>query len=714
MEKLSEMPVTRLSGVGASRAEALSRLGVTRVSDLISLYPRSYENRGDVRLLRDSENGEKHSFLLTVATAPKKALIRKGMSILKFRAYDESGTAEITYFNQDFLAGKFELGRTFRFYGKPERKKTPSGKDLFSLSSPVAEDAENGAEKLSALVPVYPLTHGLTQNLISKLISQTMSLYSVASEESADIIPTDILIKNGLATRSFALKNIHAPQSFADLAAAKKRLIFEEFFLFALGIALSSKRTKSRGAPVCSEGDISELLALLPYSLTGAQSRVIDEIRADMAKDVPMTRLLVGDVGCGKTVCAAAAMLIAVRSGKQAALMVPTEILAHQHYEDLFPIFEKMGIKAALLTGSTSAAEKRRIYAGMSDKGERIDIVIGTHALISGGVEFADLGLVITDEQHRFGVKQRTALGEKGEHVHMLVMSATPIPRSLAFTLYGDLDISKIDEMPKGRERVDTFVVDEKYRERLDAFIMKLTGEGGQVYAVCPAIEDKDDEDGDIDIRDIDEYGAQKSAEAPLKSAVRYAEELSARMPERRVALVHGRMKTDEKDAIMNAFSEGKIDVLVSTTVIEVGVNVPNACLMIVENAERFGLSQLHQLRGRVGRGSRKSYCVLVSDSDGERARQRLETMKTMYDGFAIAEKDLAMRGPGDFTPHSSGEVRQSGSMRFRIADMCTDSELFFGAFDAAKQLLEQSPTLSDSPALRAAVDDLFEMTILA
>ena len=722
MKNELKTPVTKLSSVGKVRAEALARLGVQNVGDLIGLYPRAYENRGNIILLQDAENGEKAALCLTVATQPKKALIKRGMSLLKFRAYDDSGVAEIVYFNQDFLADKFAIGETFRFYGRVERKKMSSGKDTFSLSSPVAEHIKESAGELAPLVPIYPLSPPLNQNLMGKLVSEALTYFR--GEITEDFIPEDIRRRNGLANRAFAFRTIHAPQSMRELEAAKKRLIFEEFFLFSLGTAFAGKRQRpTEGAFIFTENDITELTNALPYSLTNAQKKVIEEIKTDLACGKPMSRLVCGDVGCGKTIVAAAAMLLAVRNGKQAALMAPTEILATQHYGDLEKIFSSLGIKTALLCGSTSKAEKRRIYASLleSDPQKRIDIVIGTHALISEGVKFSSLGLVVNDEQHKFGVRQRSALGEKGNKVHMLVMSATPIPRSLALTLYGDLDLSVIDEMPPGRQRVDTFAVDEGYRERLIAFIRKLTGEGGQVYVVCPAVEEKETseeetEEGDILMSDISTgedlslYFEEKNCRPELKSAVKYAEEMKERLPERKIAFVHGRMRSAEKDAVMSSFAAGEIDILVSTTVIEVGVNVPNACLMIVENAERFGLSQLHQLRGRVGRGSRKSYCVLVSDSKSERARERLEAMKKTYDGFAIAEKDLELRGPGDFLGSNVGSIRQSGALRFKLADMLLDGELFSAALREAKALLDEDPTLEAHSELFGRISELFDI----
>jgi ATP-dependent DNA helicase RecG len=430
-----------------------------------------------------------------------------------------------------------------------------------------------------------------------------------------------------------------------------------------------------------------------------------------MASNIPMSRILVGDVGCGKTVCAMAAMLIAVQSGRQAVLMAPTEILARQHYKDISPIFEGLGYKTKLLVGSLSAGEKKKARASLSsaDGDVRPDVVIGTHALISDGVEFYNAGVLVTDEQHRFGVAQRATLSKKGERAHVLVMSATPIPRSLALIMYGDLDLSKINEMPKGRQRVDTFVVDEGYRPRLNAFIEKQVAQEGQVYVVCPAVEEKEPEDsGELDFAT---FGMDKEEMPPLKAAVQFANELSSALPKLNVAFLHGKMKGAEKDEIMARFAEGEIDVLVSTTVIEVGVNVPRATLMIVENAERFGLAQLHQLRGRVGRGSKKSYCVLVSDSRGQNARERLETMKKEYDGFKIAEKDLVLRGPGDFIKGSSDPVvRQSGGLRFKLADVSEDSGILSDAYEAAKSLLEKSPDLSENENLRGMIARMFSI----
>lgn len=691
--------------MGKARAACLSALGIERIGDLVTFYPRAYEHRGNIKTLTETKDGEKQSVVLTVATEPKVTLIKRGMSLLKFRAYDESGSAEIIYFNQDYMKGRFSLGETYRFFGKIEKKGGVHGKEKISMASPVTEKVETTADALPPLTPVYRLTAGLTQNVVSGYVKTALALCE--NELMDEILPAETVLGENLCSHTYAIRNIHAPESCDALAAAKKRLIFEEFFLFALGSRLSLSAARESGAPVCTSGDLTELTSLLPYSLTRSQEKVICEIRDDMSKNVPMHRLVCGDVGSGKTICAFAALFIAARSGKQAALMAPTEILATQHYTELEALFTKLGIKVSFLSGSLTAAKKKHIKELLIS--HETDIVVGTHALITENVEFADLGLVITDEQHRFGAAQREALAKKGAHAHTLVMSATPIPRSLAMTIYGDLDLSVIDEMPKGRQKVDTFAVDESYRDRLNAFIGKLVKQGGQVYVVCPAIEDTACDDSgkseEIDMRLIGEGvfifdSDGECSPPPLKSAVEYSKKLTETLPRCRVALVHGKMKSREKDDIMNRFAKGDIDVLVSTTVIEVGVNVPNACLMIVENAERFGLSQLHQLRGRVGRGARKSYCVLVSDSNSKPARERIDIIKNTSDGFEIADKDLAMRGPGDYIG-SSDEIRQSGVLRFRLADMCSDAELLTRSFGAAKAILDIDPSLENHVSLR-------------
>ncbi len=698
--------IGKLHGVGPAKVAAYEKLGLHTLGDLLYHFPRAYENRGDVHLLCNAPEDCRTAVVLTVGTEPKSTRIRGRMSLLKFRAFDESGVCEITFFNQEYLKNRFVLGSTFRFWGKVQKKRKN-----YVMTSPESEPYSEDTP-LPDLLPVYRLSQGLTPKQVAGNVATVLGAASLLE----DPLPDEIRTEERLATLGFALRNIHNPTDYVSLAKAKRRLIFDEFFVFALGLSLTRRSTKRQGAPICAQNDISKLLAALPYRLTGAQARVINEIRADMAKNVPMSRIVVGDVGCGKTICAAAAMLIAVQSGRQAALMAPTEILARQHYEDLAPIFEAMGMHTALLIGATTVAQKRNIRAALAeqDPSKRLCVVIGTQALLSEGVEFAAPGLIVTDEQHRFGVKQRAILSEKNEHAHMLVMSATPIPRSLALALWGDLDLSRIDEMPAGRQRVDTFVVDESYRERLNGFIRKTCAEGGQVYVVCPAVEERDAEIDEVMLSEIGEYAPLADTRPPMKAAVQYAEELAAALPELSVAFVHGSMKSKDKERIMQEFAAGTVQVLVSTTVIEVGVNVPNASLMVVENAERFGLSQLHQLRGRVGRGKRKSYCILVSDTAANGttpAAERLTVMRTTYDGFAIAERDLALRGPGDFLSGADNDaIRQSGGVKFRLAALCDDTGLLNTAFARARALAEQDPELQAHPALRATVDKMFTL----
>lgn len=707
MQDVRDMPIKALRGVGPAKEAAYARLGIFTIGDLLYHFPRAYENRGNVKRLCESDGQSKMSVIMTVGTQPRRAMIRRGMTLVKFRAYDDSGDCEVVYINQDYVQSMFPVGGLFRFYGKVEYDKRH-----YRMTSPVAEPVIEG-KPLPPLHPVYPLTEGLS----SKQIAQHMEMaLSLAARGLEDPIPEDVRQREGLCTLAFALRAMHTPTDLASVEIAKRRLMFEELFLFGVGLRSARHTTELIAAPACTNNDLSAFLSLLPYELTQAQRRTVEQIRADMAKPYAMTRMVVGDVGCGKTVCAAAAAVIAVQSGRQAAIMVPTEILARQHYADLAPYFEKLGMRCSLLIGAMTPAQKKKVHAAMAaeDPSARVQIVIGTQALLSEGVEFAAPGLVITDEQHRFGVAQRAKLSDKNAHAHLLCMSATPIPRSLALVMYGDLAVSRIDTMPPGRQRVDTFAVNQSYRERLDAFIRKNVDEGGQVYVVCPAVEEQTDAEEDLLLEEI---GISKESKPPLQAAVQYAEQLAERLQGYSVAFVHGKMKPKEKDAVMNRFAAGEIDVLVSTTVIEVGVNVPRASLMIVENAERFGLSQLHQLRGRVGRGTRKSYCVLVAGAMtdreiGEVAQRRLQTMKSTYDGFAIAEQDLAQRGPGDFfAKNTGGAIRQSGGVEFRLASQCGDGDLLTRAFAAADEVVANDHLLA-YPALQDAVRRMFADTV--
>lgn len=676
-------PLTDIPGIGKARADAFSRLGLFCVRDLLFHFPRAYENRGDIRSVGHPTDGLPHAYVLTVATEPRTARLRRGMSVTKFRAFDESGTVEIVYFNQPYCASQFTVGEEYRFYGK-----LSPGKKYATLTNPTHEPITPDIP-LPDMIPRYPLSEGLNEKTVAKAIAAALPcLYSVT-----DFLPEDIRQKHSFPTLSTAIKLLHTPSSQELLRPALERLAFDEYLTFSIGVALSCRALRTGTAPICRKQNISPLLALLPYSLTEAQKGAVREIAADMMRKdgLPMSRILVGDVGCGKTVCAAIAAYICILNGHQAAIMAPTEILARQHFGELAPLFQKLGIRTELLIGATPQREKTRIYASLlSTDAERTDLLIGTHALLNDKLAFADLGLTVTDEQHRFGAMQRTAIREKNPNAHLLVMSATPIPRTLALILYGDLDISRITEMPKGRQRVDTFLVGEPMRDRLNGFIRKTVEDGGQVYIVCPAIEEEDD--GAIPLGRV--FLPEATETLPLKAAIEYAEMLTTVFPEYSVAYLHGRMKSAEKDDVMSRFAEGRIDILVSTTVIEVGINVPNASLMIVENAERFGLSQLHQLRGRVGRGTRKSYCILVSDATGEVSKRRLSALCETYDGYEIAEEDLRLRGPGDFFAASDGSIRQSGGLRFSRIAAAADNRILAAAFTEASDLLGRDPEL--------------------
>ncbi len=680
-----DMPVSKLAGIGKVKAAAFEKLGIHTLSDLIYHFPTRYENRGVVSTLAEGKVGMTQSYILTVSTEPKMARLRGSLTVVKFRAFDDSGSVEITYFNQPYMREKFHTGETYRFYGKLTEKL-----GRYSLSSPIAEKYDERSA-LPELYAVYRLANPLNKNVLRDCAKQALAL---CRTEISDVLPSELRAKYSLATLTFALENIHAPENLAALDRAAKRLAFDELLETALAVRLMRRKQMQSFAERMVNTDISAFLKTVPFELTNAQKRALGNVINDMSageeSDAPrMSRILVGDVGCGKTVCAAAAVYVTVQNGFQALVMAPTEILASQHYIDLAPQFASLGYTVEKLTGSTTAAEKRRIKAGLENGS--IDIVIGTHALIEDDVCFKSLGLAVCDEQHRFGIAQRAKLLEKSPRAHMLVMSATPIPRTLSLVLYGDLAISRIDEMPAGRQKVDTFFVNENYRERLNGFIEKQFADGGQVYVVCPAVEAPEDDadEGAMTVSAFDE-----GFTPPLKSAIEFAKELSERFSNATVTYIHGKMRPSEKNDIMTRFVSGEINLLVSTTVIEVGINVPNASLMIVENAERFGLSQLHQLRGRVGRGTRKSYCVLVSDTDGEIAKRRLTLMTKTNDGFVIAEEDLKMRGPGDFL--GTDGARQSGvGGNYRMAALCQDASIPEAAGEAAAVILEKDSSLS-------------------
>ena len=679
-----EDSLTAISGIGPAKAKLFAKLGIHTVRDLLFHVPRGYEDRRHVRTLAEGQDGAYSVFLLTVASAPRVARLRSHMTLTKFRAFDESGSVEIVFFNQEYLKTTFSPGDEFRFCGRLSRQ----GK-AYTLSSPKYEKYDP-LIPLPDIHPIYALTEGLSSNLLRRAVS-------VAIKEALpyveDYLPEDIRLRHGLPTLASALRALHEPSDPSSVDAASKRLAFDELLLFSLGIRLSGEKHLCRAVKPLATPRYEPFFSLFPYEPTGAQKRVCDEIVSDMTSGKLMNRILVGDVGCGKTLCAAFAAYTALSSKKQAAMLAPTEILARQHYADLSALFASLGYKAALLVGSSSAKEKREIYEGLENGS--IHFVIGTHALLNEKITFSALGLIVTDEQHRFGVGQRAVLREKCPNAHMLVMSATPIPRTLALVLYGDLSISRIDEMPKGRRPVATYVVDEDYRARLYAFMEKQAALGGQIYVVCPAIERKEAtlEDGLIAYSLFDE-----DPPSALKNATDVASDIARCCPSLSVGCLHGKMKSKEKDEVMGAFARGEIDVLVSTTVIEVGVNVPNASLMVIEDADRFGLAQLHQLRGRVGRGTRESFCVLISNAKGGTARARLETMRKTADGFVVAEEDLKQRGPGDFLASADGaSIRQSGGLSFRFAALCKDNDLLPQALEEAQRILSLTDREKDS-----------------
>ena len=665
-----------VKGIGEARARAFVRLGVHDLAGLVSFFPRAYEDR--TRLVRIAElaDGDLVCVEAVVGTEPQLSRIRRGLDLLRFRAVDETGAMQLTFFNQAYLKDQFRKGESYVFYGRAQVK----GR-FVSMTNPVFDRLADFGRVTGRIVPVYRLTSGLSQNTVRSAVRQALDL---SQGRLPDGLPDCVADEYKLCTARYAYENVHFPADMQALSLARRRLVFEELFVLACALGLLRGGREGAQGRVLRGAGLGTFTGSLPFSPTGAQLRAMREAIGDMSSGKLMNRLVQGDVGSGKTLVAAACIWYAAQSGAQSAFMAPTEILAEQHYATLTGFLEPFGIRVAKLTGSMRAAEKRAVLSGLAS-GEYA-LCVGTHALLSGGVEFRDLALVVTDEQHRFGVQQRAALAEKGLRPHILVMSATPIPRTLALMIYGELDVSLIDELPPGRQKVDTFAVDESYRARLGGFIEKLVSEGRQVFVVCPRIEEGE-EAGD-----------------GLKSAEEHAEELRQQLPGLRIACIHGKLKAREKDEIMSRFAAGETDVLVSTTVIEVGVDVPNAALMVVENAERFGLSQLHQLRGRVGRGKHKSWCILVSDAKGEEARARLHAMTHISDGFKIAEEDLRLRGPGDFFGS-----RQHGLPELHIADLGADMNVLKAAQDAAKRLLDSDPRLErpENKRLRSRAGEL-------
>ena len=653
--------IKHLKGIGDSKAKQLLRLGVFTIWDLLTLFPIRFEDRSRILKICELEHDKSACINATVITPVSEHYVRKGLTYYKVQARDDSGIITCIFFNNPYLKTYLKKGYEYSFFGKISIRKGAR-----EMLAPEFEPSSQ-FQCTKCIVPVYPLTEGISQKFLRKLI---FDAYSSFSKYLNDVIPADILRKHALCSIDFAIKNIHFPKDFDSLEIAKKRLIFEEFFILQTTLRQMKASANKLPGTVFTETDITPFLSSLPFNLTKAQKKVCDEIIGDFSSGTVMNRLVQGDVGSGKTVVAALALYICSQNGYQAAMMAPTEVLARQHYNDLAPILENFGIKCILLTGSTSAKNKKEIYRDLANG--HIQVAFGTHALITEKVIFKNLTLAITDEQHRFGVRQRMLLGEKGNSVHTLVMTATPIPRTLALIVYGDLDISVIDELPPGRQKIDTYSVGENMRERINIFIRKEIEKGNRAYIVCPAVED--------------------SETMNMKSVTEHFDYLSKSVfPDIPIGIVHGKMKAKDKESAMNDFICGNTKILVSTTVIEVGVNVPEATLMVIENAERFGLSQLHQLRGRVGRGKEKSYCVLFCSSFSDETKERMQIMTKSNDGFKISETDLKLRGPGDFFG-----TRQHGEIHFKIADMANDFSVLKESGVAAENLLKTDPALAE------------------
>lgn len=664
-----------LKGVGEERARLYRKLGVETVEDLLYHLPRRYIDLSHPLPLAQAQPGQKCAVRALLAQKGREQRIRRGLSVYKLTAVDGPVTLQITFFNAKYTVESLREGEEYLFYGE-----LGGGFYTRKMESPLVFRPEEAG----TLLPVYPLTQGLSNKMVSRQVKE--ALHRV-DELPDPLAASGLPERYGLMSYAEALHAVHFPQDWEKIETGRNRMVFDELLCLTLCFArLRQGRLRQKTEPM-KPYPLTDYYGALPYRLTGAQQRAIEEAVRDMCSGTPMNRLVQGDVGSGKTAVAAACCYFAWQNGQQSALMAPTEILAQQHYHNLSPLLERLGMRTALLTGSLSPKKKEALKSALA-AGE-IDLCIGTHALLTGDTAFARLGLVVTDEQHRFGVQQRAALRQKGADPHVLVMSATPIPRTLAMIVYGDMELSVIDELPAGRRPVRTYLIDSTIRERAFGYIRRHLDEGYQAYLVCPAVQSEDEQ-----------------AEAVnLKAAADYAEELAqGAFGAYRVGLLHGKMRPAQKEKVMAAFAAGEIQLLVATTVIEVGVDVPNAVIMMIENAERFGLSQLHQLRGRVGRGRVQSHCILLSDTDNPETRQRLRVLCSTTDGFRIAEEDLKQRGPGDFF----GE-RQHGLPELKVADLAADARLLQKTQEAAAGLLARDAALESLPALRRRVDRLLQ-----
>ncbi len=641
--------------VGKVKSQTLAKLGILTLGDLVTHYPRDYEDRTMEKKVHELEDGDECAITMTVLSDVTVNRLRRNLRICRAAAGDGTGVLKLTWFNQDYIKDQIRKGNEYVFFGKVKK----SG-SFIEIVNPIYEENTSSRKKTTGIQPVYPLTGGITQTWLRMVERNALDMIA---GKLTDILPDELRKKYSLAEINFSLENIHFPSGMEEKDRSRKRLVFEELLILQLGLLqLKKKQGNSSGIEFRIKPEVSRFINNLPFRLTSAQSKVYDEIEKDMAGKRQMNRLIQGDVGSGKTIVAVLAILLAVLNSYQAVFMVPTEILAEQHYQSIEPMLKDYGVRVTLLTGSVAKKEKERIKEGILNK--EYNLIIGTHALLEEDVNFARLGLVVTDEQHRFGVKQRAVLATKSTP-DILVMTATPIPRTLALILYGDLDISIIDELPPGRKPIQTYAVGESMRDRVYRFIRKKVQEGRQAYIICPLVEESE----------------VIEAEAALSLAEKLREmELKGLS----VGLIHGKMKWKEKESVMRDFSKGKVQVLVSTTVVEVGVNVPNSSVMVVENAERFGLAQLHQLRGRVGRGEYQSYCIMFCRSGSEIAQKRMEIMINHNDGFKISEKDMELRGPGDIFG-----IRQHGLPEFKIANLYEDMEILKEAQSAAAEIIK-------------------------
>ena len=656
-----ETNVRFLKGVGPAKEKLLNQMGIYTVRNLIEYYPRVYEDRTSLKKIAEFMDSENVLFKAKIIGKISLTRVKRNMTIAKGYVVDETGRCQVVWFNQNYITSYFNANDEYLFYGKVEKK----GNE-YRITSPITYKMSD-LEKIKGVYPIYPLTKGINQKYLFNLITSTLK-YNLGIKEN---LSQNILKKYSLCSKEFAIKKIHMPKDFKEVAVARQRLIFEELLMLCLALQMMKSSNKREiKTRKYEDTSIDEFLNLLPFSLTNAQNRVVNEVISDMKSSIPMNRLIEGDVGSGKTMVAAISAYVAVKNGYQAAIMAPTTILASQHFLGLKKYFDKLNIKTEIITSNTTKKNKEIISEKLIN-GD-IDIIFGTHSLLEDNIQFKNLALVVTDEQHRFGVNQRIKLSSKAKDVETIVMTATPIPRSLALLLYGDLDLSVIDELPPGRKTILTYAVSSNMEDRIRRFIAKQIDEGRQIYVVCPLVENSEMMDNLNSVEKI------------------YNEYTSSELGKYRIAYLHGKMKPKEKDDIMLRFSKGEYDILISTTVIEVGVDVPNATCMIVEDSDRFGLAQLHQLRGRVGRGEHESYCILKTKNKGKTALERLKIMESSSDGFYIANEDLKLRGPGDFFG-----IRQSGLPEFKLADLLKDINVLKLAINAAKEILDEDEYLA-------------------